>query len=162
MVLRYVACYFHFLTLSAFMFAFSASMLLCGRQKGIRPVKNWVMRCWHGCLSGARCRLAHGPADATATHWQLCKAFNFRILYGLYLPTVILTIIWWPPTHSFTPGLKPFFSANPFHCSPSFLFLKYSLHGFPGLFTVFFWAYLFSTFSFSVFTLFSCRLRAVD
>jgi len=33
-------------------------------------------------------------------------------------------------------GLKPSFSANPSHCSPSFLLLKYSLHGFPGLFTV--------------------------
>ena len=41
-----------------------------------------------------------------------------------------------PPTHSFTPGLKPSFSANPSHCSPSFLLLKYLLHGFPGLFTV--------------------------
>ena len=39
------------------------------------------------------------------------------------------------PTHSFIPGLKPSFS-NPSHCSPSFLLLKYSLHGFPGLFTV--------------------------
>ena len=38
-------------------------------------------------------------------------------------------------THSFIPGLKPSFSANPSHCSPSFL-LKYSLHRFPGLFTV--------------------------
>ena len=40
------------------------------------------------------------------------------------------------PTHSFITGLKPSFSANPSHCSPSFLLLKYSLHGFPGLFTV--------------------------
>ena len=39
-------------------------------------------------------------------------------------------------THSFILGLKPPFSANPSNCSPSFLFLKYSLHGFPGLFTV--------------------------
>ena len=68
--------------------------------------------------------------------WHLCRAFNCRILYGLYLPTVILTIIRCPPTHSFTPGLKPSFSANPSLCSPSFLLLKYSLHGFPGLFTV--------------------------
>ena len=29
---------------------------------------NWVMRCWCGYLSGARCRLcAYGPADATAS-----------------------------------------------------------------------------------------------
>jgi len=40
------------------------------------------------------------------------------------------------PTHSFIPGLKPSFSANPSHCSPSFLLLKYSLRGFRGLFTV--------------------------
>jgi len=29
------------------------------------------------------------------------------------------------PTHSFFRGLKPSFSANPSHCSPSFLLLKY-------------------------------------
>jgi len=40
------------------------------------------------------------------------------------------------PTHSFIPGLKTSFSANPSYCSPSFLLLKYSLRGFPGLFTV--------------------------
>jgi len=34
----------------------------------MRPVKNWVMRCWCRYLSGARCRLfAYGPADATAS-----------------------------------------------------------------------------------------------
>jgi len=32
-----------------------------GGRKGIRPVKNWVVGCWHGYLSGA-----YGPADATA------------------------------------------------------------------------------------------------
>ena len=42
-----------------------------GGRKGIRPVKNWVLRCWRGYLSGARCRLAYGPADATATHFLL-------------------------------------------------------------------------------------------
>ena len=30
-----------------------------GGRKGIRPVKNWVVGCWHGYLSGARCRLAY-------------------------------------------------------------------------------------------------------
>jgi len=39
-----------------------------GGKKGIRPVKNWMVGCWHGYLSGARCRLACGPADITATH----------------------------------------------------------------------------------------------
>ena len=36
------------------------SVLWCcwlGGRKGIRPVKHWVVRCWHGYLSGARCRL---------------------------------------------------------------------------------------------------------
>jgi len=37
-------------------------------RKSTWPVKNWVMRCWHGYLSGARCKWsAYGPADATAT-----------------------------------------------------------------------------------------------
>jgi len=44
-----------------------------GSRKGIRPVKNWVVGCWHGYLSGARCRLAYGPADATATHSLLLQ-----------------------------------------------------------------------------------------
>jgi len=39
-----------------------------GDRKGIRSVKNWVVGCWRGYLSGARCRLAYGPADATAIH----------------------------------------------------------------------------------------------
>ena len=45
---------------------------LVGR-KGIRPVKNWVVGCWRGYLSGARCRLAYDPADATATHCLLLQ-----------------------------------------------------------------------------------------
>ena len=43
-----------------------------GYRKGIRPVKNWVVGCWCGYLSGVRCRLASGPADATATHCLSC------------------------------------------------------------------------------------------
>ena len=44
-----------------------------GGRKGIRPVKNKVVGCWHGYLSGARCRLAYCPADATATHCLLLQ-----------------------------------------------------------------------------------------
>ena len=44
-----------------------------GGGKGIRPVKNQAVGCWRGCLSGARCRLAYGPADATATHCLLLQ-----------------------------------------------------------------------------------------
>ena len=44
-----------------------------GGMKGIQPVKNWVVGCWRGYLSGARCKLAYGPADATATHCFLLQ-----------------------------------------------------------------------------------------
>ena len=57
-------------------FNFVPSVLWCcwfGDRKGIRLVKNWVVRCWRGYLSGARCRLAYGPADATATHCLLLQ-----------------------------------------------------------------------------------------
>ena len=52
------------------------SVLWCcwsGGRKGTRPVKNWVMWCWRGYLSGARCRLAYGSADATATQFLLIQ-----------------------------------------------------------------------------------------
>jgi len=32
--------------------------------------------CWRGYLSGARCRLAYGPADATATHSLLLSKIH--------------------------------------------------------------------------------------
>ena len=53
--------------------AFSALTLLVGRQEGHPACKNWVVGCWHGYLSGARCRRAYGPADATATHCLLLQ-----------------------------------------------------------------------------------------
>ena len=36
--------------------AFSALTPLVGVRKSIRPLKTRVMRCWHGYLSGARCK----------------------------------------------------------------------------------------------------------
>ena len=44
---------------------FSALTLLVGRQEGHPAYKNRMVGCWCGCLFGARCRLAYGPADAT-------------------------------------------------------------------------------------------------
>jgi len=44
-----------------------------GGRKGIRPVKNRVVGCWCGYLSGTRCRLAYGPAGATAAHCLLLQ-----------------------------------------------------------------------------------------
>ena len=52
------------------------SVLWCcwlGSRKGIQPVKNWVVGCWHGYVSGSRYRFAYGPADATATHYLLLR-----------------------------------------------------------------------------------------
>ena len=53
--------------------AFSALTLSVGRQEGHPACRNWVMGCWRGYLSGARCRLAYGPADATATDCLLLQ-----------------------------------------------------------------------------------------
>jgi len=51
----------------------SALTLLVGGRKGIWPVKNWVMGCWHGCVYGSRYRFAYSPADAAATHYLLLQ-----------------------------------------------------------------------------------------
>ena len=57
--------------------------------------------------------------------------FNCRVLYGRLLLTFTFIIISIPSTpHSFISGLKPFFSANPFHRSLPFLQQDW-LHGFP-------------------------------
>jgi len=53
--------------------AFSALTLLVGQDEGHPACKNRVVGCWHGYLSGARCRLAYGPTDATATHCLLLQ-----------------------------------------------------------------------------------------
>ena len=58
--------WWHYATL---LHAFSALTLLVGRQEGHPACKKLSGGCWHGYLSGARCRLAYGPADATATHY---------------------------------------------------------------------------------------------
>ena len=54
--------------------AFGALTLLVGRQEGHPACKKTrVVGCWCGYLSGAMCRLAYGPADATATHCLLLQ-----------------------------------------------------------------------------------------
>ena len=57
-----------------FFSAFSALTLLVGRQEGHPACKKLSggVLAW-GYLSGARCRLACGPADATATHCLLLQ-----------------------------------------------------------------------------------------
>jgi len=58
----------HMTELTFFILAYSALTLLVGRHDEHPASKNWVMRCWCGYLSGARCRLfAYGPTNATAS-----------------------------------------------------------------------------------------------
>jgi len=48
--------------------AFRALSLLAGLEEVHLAYKNWVMRCWHCYMYGARCKwFACGPVDATAT-----------------------------------------------------------------------------------------------
>jgi len=68
--------------------AFSALTALVGRQEGHPAWKNWVVRYWHGYLSGVRCRwFRFGPADATATPSSLAPVKS-RMVYlsGAGLP----------------------------------------------------------------------------
>jgi len=83
-----------------------------------------------------------------------------------YLPTVILIVILIiigipSPTHSFTLGLNPSFSANPPYRS---LFFSFRIHymDFPDCLLLFLSISVFLVFSFSVLHFFSCRFRAVD
>ena len=55
-------------------------MLLAGRQEGHPACKKLVVGCWRGYLSGARCRLAYGPADATATHCMSFASVKSRLV----------------------------------------------------------------------------------
>jgi len=54
-------------------YAFSALTLLVGRQEGHPACKKQNGGCGRGYLSGAMCRFAYGPADATATHCLLLQ-----------------------------------------------------------------------------------------
>ena len=67
------------------------SVLWCcwlGGRKGHPACKNWVLRYWRGCLSGARCKwFARGPADATATPSSLAPVKSILVyLSGVSLP----------------------------------------------------------------------------
>jgi len=69
-----ICLYIYFAIIVYHTTSFSALTLLVGRQEGHPACKNWVVGCWRGYLSGARCKLAYGPADATATHCLLLQS----------------------------------------------------------------------------------------
>ena len=63
---------------------FSALTLMIGSQEEHAALKTWLMRYWHGYLSGARCKwLAYGPADATATPSSLLQKNCLTVWYRL-------------------------------------------------------------------------------
>ena len=62
-----------FSMLQCLVFVFSALTLLVGWQEGHPACKKLRGGYWHGYLSGVRCRLAYGSADATGTHALLLQ-----------------------------------------------------------------------------------------
>ena len=80
---------------------------------------------------------------------------NCRILYDHYLPTVIpivILIIGIPsPTHSFTLGLNPSFSANPPYRTLSFFSFRFHYMDFPHCLLLLLSISVFLLFSFSFF-----------
>jgi len=117
---------------------------------------SWMLYKWH-----SNSNLVSRPLDSRFCGTGLCsygvslliavvqsRAFNRRILYGHYLPTVILIIIGIPlPTYSFILGLIPSFSANTSH-QPFLFFLQVSLHYSPRLLTFSLLAYPYLLFNF--------------
>ena len=67
------------------LFAFSALTLLVGWQEGHPACKNWVVGCWRGYLSGARCRLAYAqlmPLPTLASvKSRLVLHFRYRLTW---------------------------------------------------------------------------------
>ena len=55
-----------------------------------------MVRCWHGYLSGVRCRFAYGPADPTATHCLLLQ--EIQIGFGF---------VFLVSSHQGSPGQHP-------------------------------------------------------
>ena len=58
-------------------------------RKGSWPVKNWVVGCWRGCLSGARARLAYGPADATVLNGSCISKIPLVLPFWYRLTRVV-------------------------------------------------------------------------
>ena len=77
------------LLFTALLVAFSALMLLVGRQEGHPVCKNWLVGCWRGYLPGARCRLAYGSADATATQCLASVKSRLVLLFWYWLTRVV-------------------------------------------------------------------------
>ena len=79
-----------------------------------------MVRCWRGYLSGARCRLAYGPADATATH---------RLLLHLSPDWFCLLV----PAHPGSPGKRAVKRVCVYVCVCVIFYLRICFYGFSVL-----------------------------
>jgi len=72
--------------------AFCGLTLLAGHREKHLACKNWVIKCWRGYLSGARCKwFAYGPADATATPSSVASLKSRIVLpFWCWLTQVVL------------------------------------------------------------------------
>ena len=100
--------FFHPLLSLWFSLLFLVSLSCCKTAVKNGPWKNWVMMCWHGYLSGARCKwLAYDPADATATPSSMSSLLR-KIQNGLsfcYRPSGLSWKIGrWTTAYEFGPG----------------------------------------------------------
>ena len=50
-----------------------------GDRKGIWPVKDWVVRCWRGYLSGARCIWSSGCHSLSLCFSKILIGFTFLV-----------------------------------------------------------------------------------
>ena len=83
-------CHNHNLSFRTMNIAFSALTLLVGRQEEHRPVKNWVVGCWRGCLGwGAD---LHIPQQMPLPLTISCSSKSRLVLTFLVLPFWYLLI----------------------------------------------------------------------
>jgi len=128
----------------------------CGSCGCLDPVKRaCVCVCGgredlHTVDTGCRTRCLYIDMD-NHTRFTIGTQQSYLLLFGI--PS---------PTHSFILGLKPSFAANPFHRSPSFSFFRIHYMDSPDCLLLLLSIFCLLLFTFSVFTLFSCRFRAVD
>ena len=107
---------FHFLTKSSNAFAgikVVMSHLPGGRQHCVIPYGVWVpvaVRLIASCYTPFTFTFTAENLNVESYTVFICEQ-SYLLLSGIS-----------SPTHSFIPGLKPSFSANPSHCSPSFFF----------------------------------------
>ena len=75
-----------------------------GSRKGIRCVKNWVVGCWRGYLSGARCRLACVRAQWHCMHCG-CRKGDFSYLGSVFM---ISALLWLREIRAFVQNRRKF------------------------------------------------------